>query len=586
MIKRTHNCGSLRIKDVGKEVVLSGWVNVRRDHGGLIFVDLRDREGITQVVFNPQVDTDSHLSAHQLRSEYVIAVRGVVEPRPKGTVNLKLPTGKIEVLAYGLEVINPSKTPPFEIREDIDVAEDLRLRYRYLDLRRPGMQRNLLLRHRLSQKTREFLDRHGFLEIETPFLIKSTPEGARDYLVPSRVNPGKFYALPQSPQLFKQILMVAGLERYFQIVRCFRDEDLRADRQPEFTQIDIEASFIDEEDVYKIIEGLMVCLFREVVGVEIPVPFERLTYKEAMAKFGKETPDTRFGLEIVDLTEIVKGSEFQVFRTVIERGGRVKGIRAPSLGGISRSEIEDLTSIVSLYGAKGLAYFKVKDGRCDSPIAKFFKEDIKQEILSSLKAEENDLLLFVADNEKVAAESLGNLRLHLAERLGLIPKEGFKFLWVTHYPLVEYDDKEKRFQALHHPFTSPILEDIGNLSKDPLKVRARSYDLVLNGVEIGGGSIRIHQEEIQREVFKLLGIGDREAEERFGFLLEAFTYGAPPHGGIALGLDRLLRIMLGCESIREVIAFPKTQTATCLMTGAPFEVDKRQLKELNIRLEE
>lgn len=585
MLKRTHSCGSLRIEDVGQEVVLCGWVNTRRDHGGLIFIDLRDREGITQVVFNPQIDDVSHLEAHQLRGEYVIAVKGKVEHRPKGTVNPSLVTGEIEVLTYELEVVNPSRTPPFEIEDELDVAEDLRLRYRYLDLRRSRMQKNLILRHRLYQKTREFLDRERFLEVETPFLIKSTPEGARDYLVPSRVNPGRFYALPQSPQLFKQILMVAGFERYFQIVKCFRDEDLRADRQPEFTQIDLEASFVDEEDVYQIVEGLMACVFREVLGIEIPVPFEKLTYKEAMDRFGTDKPDTRFGLEIVDVTDVVKNSEFQVFKRVIEKGGRVRGIKTSSMGDISRSEIEHLISLVTLYRAKGLAYFKIKKGRCDSPIAKFFKEDIKQQIISSLGAVEDDLLLFVADTEKIAAESLGNLRLHLAEKLDLIPKEGFKFLWITHYPLVEYDEEEKRFKALHHPFTSPLPEDFPNLEKDPARVRARAYDLVLNGVEIGGGSIRIHQEKIQRKIFNLLGIGKEEAREKFGFLLEAFTYGAPPHGGIAFGLDRLLRLMLGLDSIREVIAFPKTQSATCLMTGAPFVVDEKQLKELNIKFD-
>lgn len=583
--KKTHDCGCLRISDVGQEVVLSGWVNVRRDHGGLIFVDLRDREGITQVVFNPQIDDAAHIIAHQLRSEYVIAVKGVVQARPLGTVNPNLITGQIEVLVYEVEILNTSKTPPFEIEDKLDASEDLRLRYRYLDLRRPKIQKNLIFRHHLCQKIREFLDRHRFIEIETPFLIKSTPEGARDYLVPSRVNPGRFYALPQSPQLFKQILMIAGFDRYFQIVRCFRDEDLRADRQPEFTQLDIEASFIDEEEIFELVEGLVVYIFREVLKREIQRPFFRLKYKEAMERFGTDKPDTRFGLEIVDVTEIVKESDFQVFKRAIEKGGQVKGIKVSSLEDISKGEIDYLTSLATLYGAKGLAYFKVKEGRCDSPIAKFFDADIQRRILDSLKAEEGDLLLFVADDFRIVSESLGNLRLHLGKRLNLIPDGTFEFLWVIHHPLVEYDEEEERFKAMHHPFTSPLAEDFPSLEKNPLEVRARAYDLILNGVEIGGGSIRIHQEEIQKQIFGLLGISPREAEEKFGFLLEAFTYGAPPHGGIALGLDRLLRIMLNLDSIREVIAFPKTQSATCLMTGAPFEATQQQLKELNIRLD-
>lgn len=581
-LKRNASCGELSLEDVGREVILSGWVNTRRDHGGLIFVDLRNRDGVVQVVFNPAIDATLHAMAHQLRSEYVISIKGKVVARPKGTINPKISTGQIEVMAEELEVISKSKTPPFEITED-NVSEDIRLRYRYLDLRRPTMYRNILLRHRISLKMREFLNREGFIEVETPFLIKSTPEGARDYLVPSRVNPGRFYALPQSPQLFKQILMVAGIERYFQIVRCFRDEDLRADRQPEFTQLDIEASFVEEDDIIDLIESLLVYLFEEILGVEIKRPFEKITYRDATSRFGTDRPDIRFGMELVDVSELMENSGFEIFKKALNGGGKVKGIRVPSLGEISRTKIDYLTSLVSLYGAKGLSYLKVENGGLSSPIAKFFPKDLQYKIINSLEASAGDLLLFVADKEKITHEALGALRLHLGETLNLINANEFRFIWVLQPPLVEYDD-EGRLKTLHHPFTSPMEEDLPLLDKDPLMVRARAYDIVLNGVEIGGGSIRIHQEELQRRIFHLLGIDENKVEERFGFLLEAFRYGAPPHGGIALGIDRLLQVMLGCPSIRDVIAFPKTQSATCLMSEAPFEVDPQQLKELNIEV--
>ncbi|MEW6095485.1 MAG: aspartate--tRNA ligase [bacterium] len=591
-LKRTHNCGELRLKDESKQVTLLGWINRRRDHGGLVFIDLRDREGITQVVFNPEVDDISHAQAHNLKPEFVIGIQGHVKARPKGTVNHNLPTGEIEVIANRLEIINPSNTPPFLIADEVNVSEDMRLRYRFLDLRRPALQKNLILRHKIYQATRKYLDEQGFIEVETPMLIKSTPEGARDYLVPSRVNPGKFYALPQSPQLFKQILMCAGFEKYFQIVKCFRDEDLRADRQPEFTQIDMEMSFIDEEDIFKVTEGLMKVLFKAGMNIEIATPFKKITFNEAMSKYGTDSPDVRFGLELVDITDLVKDSKFQVFSKVVASKGQVKGIRIQNPN-FSRSDLDFLTSFVSIYRAKGLAWFKVKEilntnkkvVLLESPIAKFFSQEEQTVIIDRFKAKPNDFLLFVADTAKVVADSLANLRLHLANKFNLIPKEEFNFIWVTEAPLVEYDEEEKRYVSVHHPFTSPHEEDYQMIETEPGKVRARAYDLVLNGIEIGGGSIRIHRRDIQERVFKLLRIEEEEAEEKFGFLLEALEYGAPPHGGIAFGLDRLLRLMVGADSIREVIAFPKTQSATCLMTDAPFEVNNRQLKELSIKLD-
>jgi len=583
-LKRTHNCGELRLQDEGKGVILSGWVNKRRDHGGLVFIDLRDREGIIQIVFNPEVDEISHAQAHNLKPEFVIGVEGYVKARPQGTINPNLPTGQIEIIANRLQIINPSQTPPFLIEDEINVSEDTRLRYRYLDLRRPSLQKNLILRHRVCQAIRRYLDEQGFIEVETPMLIKSTPEGARDYLVPSRVNPGKFYALPQSPQLFKQILMCAGFDKYFQIVKCFRDEDLRADRQPEFTQVDLEMSFIEEEDIFKVTEGLITTIFKTGLSLEVKTPFKRITFNEAMSKYGTDSPDVRFGLELVDITDLAKDSKCQIFSQVAVSNGQVKGIRVPKAN-FSRSDLEILTSFVSLYKAKGLAWFKVKDKMLESPLAKFFSQEEQISIIDRFKAEVDDFLLFVADAPKIVAQSLAILRLHLANKFNLIPKEGFNFIWVTEAPLVEYDEEEKRYVSVHHPFTSPCEEDYQLIESAPDKVRARAYDLVLNGIEIGGGSIRIHRRDIQERVFKLLQIGDEEAVEKFGFLLEALEYGAPPHGGIAFGLDRLLRLMVGADSIREVIAFPKTQSATCLMTDAPFEVTYKQLKELSIKLD-
>ncbi|MBU1615171.1 aspartate--tRNA ligase [bacterium] len=581
-LKRTCNCGDLRIKDAGSEVVLMGWVNKRRDHGGLVFVDLRDRSGLVQIAFDPLVDETSHAQAHQIRSEYVLAVKGAVRARPKGTVNPTLPTGEIEVAAHELVILNESKTPPFEIEDEVKASEDLRLTFRYLDLRRAPMQQNLILRHKLYQTTREFLSKKGFLEIETPFLIKSTPEGARDFLVPSRLNPGRFYALPQSPQLFKQILMVAGFEKYFQIAKCFRDEDLRADRQPEFTQVDIEASFVDEEEIYQLIEGLLTRLFKTLLDIDIPLPLPRLTHEEAMDRFGTDRPDTRFGLELFDAAKILGGAGFKVFDRIIEGGGQVRGICVPGTAAFSRKDIDELTAHVSIYGAKGLAYFKVTEKGLESPIAKFFSSEKKDELIKLTKAESGDMLFFVADKPKVVNESLSSLRLHLANKLDLIPKDRFDLIWITDFPLFDFDE-EDGLKSNHHPFTAVRDQDYPLLDTSPQKAKARAYDIVLNGVEIGGGSIRIHQTRMQEKVFNLLGINKKEAKEKFGFLLEAFEYGAPPHGGIALGLDRLLTVMLGLDSIREVIAFPKTQKGTCLMTNAPVEVEESQLKELSIR---
>jgi aspartyl-tRNA synthetase len=585
MLKRTHECGSLRLKDAESDVVLCGWVQRRRDHGGLIFVDLRDRSGLVQIVFNPQVDEITHAKARNIRNEYCINVAGKIKARPKGTENPNLPTGEIEVVVNYLEILNPSKTPPFIIDDDTGVGEDIRLRYRYLDLRRPTIQKNLILRHKVCQVIRRCLDSKGFLEIETPFLIKSTPEGARDYIVPSRVNPGKFFALPQSPQLFKQILMVSGFEKYFQIVRCFRDEDLRADRQPEFTQIDMELSFVDEENIFEVCEDLMKEIFKASLGIEIKTPFERIIYSEAIDRFGSDKPDVRFGMELVEVTDEVKECEFKVFRNIIEKGGLIKGIKVPQGASFSRGEIDELTSLVSIYGAKGLAYFRVKGGELESPISKFFTPQILDAIKRKFQTQEGDLLLFVADKPKIVNESLGNLRLILGQRLDLIPKEGFYFTWVVDYPLFEYNEEEKRLVSNHHPFTSPKDTDYHLLDTAPEKVKARAYDLILNGIEIGGGSIRIHRKDIQEKVFKILGISPKESMEKFGFLLEALEYGAPPHGGIAFGLDRLLRIIIGSSTIRDVIAFPKTQSTTCPMTGAPFEVEHFQLSELKIKLD-
>lgn len=582
--RRTSYCGEVSGKDIGKSVTLMGWVQRRRDHGGLIFVDLRDRNGLVQLVFNPEANDAVHSKAHDVRNEFVIAVKGVVQKRPEGTENPNLKTGEIEIAAGELRLLNDSAALPFMIEEETDVAEMTRLKYRYLDLRRPALQKKLILRHKVAMATRNYLAENGFLEIETPVLTKSTPEGARDYLVPSRMNPGQFYALPQSPQLFKQILMIAGLDRYFQIVKCFRDEDLRADRQPEFTQIDAEMSFVDREDVMSIMEGLIARIFKEGLGIEFNLPFPRLTYAEAVGRFGVDNPEVRFGLELKDLTKALAGSGFKVFADAASKGGMVKAICVPGGASFSRKDLDDLTEVAVSFGAKGLAWVKITEEGWQSPIAKFLSDAEKETIAKALDAKLGDLLLFAADKPAVANTVLGRLRLNIGNRLGLIPKEGFNFVWVTDFPMLDYDDAEKRYVAVHHPFTAPMDEDIEKLDSDPLSVRAKAYDLVLNGSEIGGGSIRIHRSDIQSKIFEKLGLGSEEAEARFGFLLEALKYGTPPHGGIAFGLDRVMAIMTGSDSIRDVIAFPKTQKATCQMSEAPSTVDQKQLDELFIRV--
>jgi len=583
-MRRTHHCGELGADDIGKQVVLMGWVQRRRDHGGVIFVDLRDREGLTQVVFNPDVNPQVHAKAHAIRSEFVLAVRGRVDPRPEGMVNPKLKTGAIEVMASELKILNAAATPPFLIEESIEVSENVRLSHRHQDLRRPKLQRNLIARHHAAAAVRQYLNDSGFLDIETPFLTRSTPEGARDYLVPSRVNQGQFYALPQSPQIFKQLLMISGFDRYYQIVRCFRDEDLRADRQPEFTQIDLEMSFAGEEDVMAVAEGMMARMFQVVLGLSIPTPFPRLSYAEALGRYGLDKPDTRFDLHLADISDIVADSEFKVFAEVVKKGGVVKVLNAKGCIDMSRKEIDDLTAFAAVYRAKGLAWIKVRDGQWQSPIAKFFTEEKKTAMAKRADMQPGDLILFVADQPQIANEALGQLRNHLGSRLGLIDEKTYNFIWITHFPLMEYDETEKRYQALHHPFTAPLEEDYPLLETDPLSVRSRAYDLVLNGAEVGGGSIRIHSRRLQERVFQALGLAAEEYEEKFGFLLSALESGAPPHGGIAFGFDRLMAILCEEPSIRDVIAFPKTQKAACLLTGAPSSATGDQLNELAIRL--
>ncbi|NLX03199.1 MAG: aspartate--tRNA ligase [Syntrophomonadaceae bacterium] len=583
-MKRTHRATELALENVGEVVTLNGWVDSRRDHGGLIFIDLRDRSGIIQVVFSPEVNMDAFRLAEQVRSEYVVAAKGKVCQRPPETENPNLKTGKIEIYVEKMEVYSAARTPPFYIEDDIEVDETLRLKYRYLDLRRPEMRDNLILRHRVIKIMRDFLDRKGFLEIETPMLTKSSPEGARDYLVPSRVHPGQFYALPQSPQIFKQLLMVAGMEKYFQIARCFRDEDLRADRQPEFTQLDLEMSFIDEEDIFSLVEQLIQEIFGGGIGRQINIPFPRIAYDEAMQKYGSDKPDMRFGLEIKDITEIVKDVDFKVFSAAVEAGGVVRAINAKTCASFTRREIDDLGKMAVQNGARGMAWIVVTENELKSPIAKFFSEEKMQELLTALDAQPGDLLLFAADQPDVVARVLGSLRLELGKRLGLIDEGKLNFVWVVDFPLLEYDTEEKRYVAVHHPFTSPRKEDLDLLDKSPGKVKARAYDLILNGTEIGGGSIRIHRRDWQEKMFSLLNISPEEAEDKFGYLLEAFQYGTPPHGGIAFGIDRLLMIMAGRQSIRDVMAFPKTQSASCPMTEAPSGVSPRQLRELALKI--
>ena len=583
--KRTHFCGELRKEDIGKEVCMMGWVHRRRDHGGLIFIDLRDRTGIGQLALDPDRDPEAHAKAEAVRNEFVVAAIGKVSPRPEGTVNPKMATGEVEVEINEIRILNPAKTPPFMLDEFTEVAENLRLKYRYLDLRREGIQQNLIMRHKVAQTVRNYLTEKDFLEIETPMLTKSTPEGARDYLVPSRVNLGNFYALPQSPQIFKQLLMVSGFDRYFQIVRCFRDEDLRADRQPEFTQIDCELSFVDRDDIMSIMEGMIATVFKKTIDAEINVPVPRMTYAEALDRYGVDNPDLRFDMELINITEIVKGCGFKVFASVAESGGLVKAINAKGCATFSRRELDDLTDFVAIYGAKGMAWVKIQeDGSWQSPIAKFFTEQELADIGAALNAQPGDLLLFGADTPAITNEALGRLRGHLGNKLELADPNDYKFVWITDFPLLEWDVEARRHVAVHHPFTAPMDEDIPLLETEPGNVWAKAYDLVLNGSEIGGGSIRIHNQDVQSQMFNLLGIGEEEAREKFGFLLDALEFGAPPHGGIAFGLDRVMMILTCAGSIRDVIAFPKTQKATCLMSEAPGAVDEKQLRELGIRL--
>ena len=583
-MKRTHNCAQLDLSHLDETVVLNGWVNKWRDHGGLIFIDLRDRYGITQVVFNPELNAEAYEQSKTLRSEYVISVKGLVSKRPEESLNPKIKTGMIELLVADVEILNTAKTTPFEITNGLDLNEELRLKYRYLDLRRQVLQQKILMRSKIYKMIRDFLHKQEFIEVETPVLMKSTPEGARDFLVPSRNYPGRFYALPQSPQTYKQLLMISGFDKYFQIVKCFRDEDLRKDRQPEFTQIDIEMSFVDEDDIINLASNLIKFLFEETLKISINLPITRMTYQEAFETYGSDKPDLRFDLLIKKLNDIFSNTEFKVFKDAIESDGTVAGIKVPGGATFPRNHIDDLVEKAKSYGAKGLAWVKYQNSDFNSGISKFFKQIEKKELLNQLKLSENDLIIIVADKYEVTFDVLGQLRLLLAEELKLIKSDEYKFVWITDFPLLEYSDDEKRYVARHHPFTSPKSDQVNVLSNDPSKAIARAYDFVLNGTEIAGGSIRIHTKEMQEKMFETLKIDKNEAEAKFGFLMRALEYGAPPHGGIAFGLDRLIMLLTQSDSIRDVIAFPKTASALSLMDDSPSEVSKQQLKELRIKI--